>query len=264
MSLDPRFTDWKRPESERATLVEFLRRYRLVMEMKCADLDAAQLASRSVPPYDVLARLRCRRGYWFRVVMAQSDVSPLYWLDDVPDADWLGAVADPAFVDDAGAVRTVRRRDHRRPAERTRRRMPVAPDVQGARDQEVDHLDPARWPMLRADGVAGWVPAGGIWARAATMNSGPATTPQPASVLAVRVAAPRLLRGTAGGHGAARSPSPRSSSPMLPPGLGFDRTAAARRCARYWSTDRGVCPPLRAAPHLRFAGGWIDGSDVGQ
>ena len=39
--------------------------------------------------------------YWFRVVMAQSDVSPLYWLDGAPDADWLGAAADPALVDDA-------------------------------------------------------------------------------------------------------------------------------------------------------------------
>ncbi len=49
MSLDPRFTDWKRPESDRATLVEFLRRYRLVMEMKCADLDAAQLGAVADP-----------------------------------------------------------------------------------------------------------------------------------------------------------------------------------------------------------------------
>ena len=106
MSLDPRFTDWKRPESERATLVEFLRRYRLVMEMKCADLDAAQLASRSVPPstmslLGLIRHMADVERYWFRVVMAQSDVSPLYWLDDVPDADWLGAVADPALVDDA-------------------------------------------------------------------------------------------------------------------------------------------------------------------
>jgi uncharacterized damage-inducible protein DinB len=106
MSLDPRFTDWKRPEGERATLVEFLRRYRLVMEMKCAGLDAAQLASRSVPPstmslLGLIRHMADVERYWFRVVMAQSDVSPLYWLDDTPDADWLGAVADPALVDDA-------------------------------------------------------------------------------------------------------------------------------------------------------------------
>jgi hypothetical protein len=40
--------------------------------------------------------------YWFRRVMAQSGAPPLYWSDDVPDADWLGAVADPAVVEDAG------------------------------------------------------------------------------------------------------------------------------------------------------------------
>jgi hypothetical protein len=38
---------------------------------------------------------------WFRRVMAQADAPPLYWSEDVPDADWLGAVADPAVVDDA-------------------------------------------------------------------------------------------------------------------------------------------------------------------
>jgi uncharacterized damage-inducible protein DinB len=38
---------------------------------------------------------------WFRRVMAGADAPPLYWSDDVPDADWLGAVADQAVVDDA-------------------------------------------------------------------------------------------------------------------------------------------------------------------
>jgi uncharacterized damage-inducible protein DinB len=38
---------------------------------------------------------------WFRRVMAHADAPPLYWSKDVPDADWLGAVADPAVVDDA-------------------------------------------------------------------------------------------------------------------------------------------------------------------
>ena len=33
--------------------------------------------------------------------MAQADAPPLYWSDDVEDADWAGAVADPAVV--AGA-----------------------------------------------------------------------------------------------------------------------------------------------------------------
>jgi hypothetical protein len=57
MTLDPRFAAWTAPEGERATLLAYLRRYRLTMEMKCADLDAAQLASRSVAAfYDVPAR----------------------------------------------------------------------------------------------------------------------------------------------------------------------------------------------------------------
>jgi Protein of unknown function (DUF664) len=106
MALDPRFTEWKRPEGERATLLEFLRRYRLAMEMKCAGLDAAQLASRSVPPstmslLGLIRHMADVERFWFRRVMAQSDVPPLYWRDDVPDVDWLGAIADPALVDDA-------------------------------------------------------------------------------------------------------------------------------------------------------------------
>ena len=33
--------------------------------------------------------------------MAQAGAPPLYWSDDVEDADWAGAVADPALVADA-------------------------------------------------------------------------------------------------------------------------------------------------------------------
>jgi hypothetical protein len=47
---DPRFTAGAELEGERATLLDYLRGYRLTMEMKCADLDAVQLARRSVPP----------------------------------------------------------------------------------------------------------------------------------------------------------------------------------------------------------------------
>ncbi len=38
------------PVDERTTLLAYLSAYRLTLEMKCADLDAEQLASRSVPP----------------------------------------------------------------------------------------------------------------------------------------------------------------------------------------------------------------------
>jgi Protein of unknown function (DUF664) len=106
VALDPRFAAWTAPEGERATLLEYLRRYRLTMEMKCADLDAAQLASRSVPPstmslLGLIRHMADVERYWFRLVMARSEVRPLYWSQDVPDAEWLGAVADPAVVDDA-------------------------------------------------------------------------------------------------------------------------------------------------------------------
>jgi uncharacterized damage-inducible protein DinB len=83
-----------------------LRAYRLAIEMKCADLDADQLAKRSVPPstMSLLGMVRHMADVernWFRRVMAQADAPPLYWSKEVADADWLGAVADPAVVDDA-------------------------------------------------------------------------------------------------------------------------------------------------------------------
>jgi uncharacterized damage-inducible protein DinB len=106
MAQDPRFAAWTAPEGERATLLEYLRRYRLTMEMKCADLDADQLASRSVPPstmslLGLIRHMADVERHWFRRVMAQSDAPFLYWSEDVPDAEWLGAVADPALVEDA-------------------------------------------------------------------------------------------------------------------------------------------------------------------
>jgi uncharacterized damage-inducible protein DinB len=106
MKQDPRFAAGTELEGERATLLDYLRSYRLTMELKCADLDAAQLASRSVPPstMSLLGLVRHMADVernWFRRVLAQDDVPPLYWSADVPDADWLGAVADPAVVDDA-------------------------------------------------------------------------------------------------------------------------------------------------------------------
>ena len=45
---DPRTSG--NPVGEKATYEEYLRNYRLTIEMKCEDLDADQLARRSVPP----------------------------------------------------------------------------------------------------------------------------------------------------------------------------------------------------------------------
>jgi len=103
---DPRFPPGLELDGERATLLDYLRAYRLTMEMKCADLDVAQLARRSVPPstMSLLGLVRHMADVernWFRRVMAQADAPPLYWSDDVADADWLGAVADQSVADDA-------------------------------------------------------------------------------------------------------------------------------------------------------------------
>jgi uncharacterized damage-inducible protein DinB len=91
--------------------LDYLRACRLALELKCAGLDAEQLARRSVPPstMSLLGLIRHMADVernWFRRVMAQAGAPPLYWSDDVQDADWAGAVADPAVV--AGAWRAWR------------------------------------------------------------------------------------------------------------------------------------------------------------
>ena len=102
---DPRNTGAEL-EGERATLVDYLRAYRLILEMKCADLDAEQLARQSVPPstmslLGLIRHMADVERHWFRRVMAGQDAPSLYWSDEIPDADWAGAVADPAVVAEA-------------------------------------------------------------------------------------------------------------------------------------------------------------------
>jgi uncharacterized damage-inducible protein DinB len=105
-ATDPRFATGNDLEGERATLLDYLRTYRLTLEMKCEGLDAEQLARRSVPPstMSLLGLIRHMADVernWFRRVMAQADVPPRYWSDEVPDADWAGATADAAVVAEA-------------------------------------------------------------------------------------------------------------------------------------------------------------------
>jgi uncharacterized damage-inducible protein DinB len=71
--------------------------------MKCADLDAEQLARQSVPPstmslLGLIRHMADVERHWFRRVMAGQKVPSFYWSDEVADADWVGAVADPAVV----------------------------------------------------------------------------------------------------------------------------------------------------------------------
>jgi uncharacterized damage-inducible protein DinB len=99
---DPRDTGTELHD-ERSLLVDYVRVYRLTMEMKCADLDAGQLARRSVPPstMSLLGLIRHMADVernWFRRTMAGEDVPWLYWSDTEPDVDWNGAVADPEVV----------------------------------------------------------------------------------------------------------------------------------------------------------------------
>src|SRR5919202_1550259 len=91
---------------ERATLLEYLRAYRLTMELKCADLDAEQMARRSVPPstmslLGLVRHLAEVERHWFRRAMAGQDAPKLYCSELDRDGDWNGAVADQAVVDDA-------------------------------------------------------------------------------------------------------------------------------------------------------------------
>jgi len=104
---DPR-ENGSRPVDERATLVEYLRRQRLTLELKCAGLDAADLARRSVEPstMSLLGLVRhladVERG-WFRVRMAAQDAPRLFRGAD-HDGDFDGAVPDPDVVAEAWQV----------------------------------------------------------------------------------------------------------------------------------------------------------------
>jgi uncharacterized damage-inducible protein DinB len=103
---DARPSDDSNMVDERTTLLEYLRGYRLTLEMKCADLDASQLARRSVPPstMSLLGLVRhmaeVERG-WFRRAMAAEDAPRLYCSEENRDGDWDGAVADLAVVAEA-------------------------------------------------------------------------------------------------------------------------------------------------------------------
>jgi uncharacterized damage-inducible protein DinB len=91
---------------ETETLVEYLRNYRLTLEMKCAGLDAEQLARRSVPP-STLSLLGLVRHMaeversWFREVLAGEPRDKLFITRADRDADFNGAVADAAVVAEA-------------------------------------------------------------------------------------------------------------------------------------------------------------------
>lgn len=97
------------PFDERATLHDYLRKYRLTLEMKCADLSAEQLARRSVPPSNLsllglVRHLADVERYWFRTVLAGDDAPLVFCTDLDPDGAFNGALPDPQVADEAWAA----------------------------------------------------------------------------------------------------------------------------------------------------------------
>jgi len=93
----------RRLGDERTTLVEALRCQRLTLELKCAGLDAAAMARRAVEPstmslLGLVRHLADGERVTFRVLMAGQDATPLFRSDTDRDADFNGAVPDPAVV----------------------------------------------------------------------------------------------------------------------------------------------------------------------
>jgi len=105
---DPRHPDDNTPRDERGTYIDYLRHYRLTLELKCDGLTAEQMATRSVPPstMSLLGLVRhlaeVERG-WFRRTLAGQE-APRLWGPPQQDADWLGAVGDDTCVEQAWAA----------------------------------------------------------------------------------------------------------------------------------------------------------------
>jgi uncharacterized damage-inducible protein DinB len=105
---DPR-VDPPLQADERAMVVAFLRWHRDTLELKCAGLDAADLARRAVEP-STLSLLGLVRHMaeversWFRRVMAGQDAPPHFYSDTDPDGDFDGATPDPEVVAEAWRV----------------------------------------------------------------------------------------------------------------------------------------------------------------
>jgi uncharacterized damage-inducible protein DinB len=95
---------------EKAVLVDYLRTYRLTLDMKCEGLDAEQLARRSVPPstmslLGLVRHMAAVEFSWFRRTMGhQPDLPRPYKSEDDNDLDFNGAIADPEVVAEAFAT----------------------------------------------------------------------------------------------------------------------------------------------------------------
>jgi uncharacterized damage-inducible protein DinB len=93
----------RRNEPEQEMLRDWLDWHRATLLRKCAGLDAAQLATRSVPPsaLSLLGLVRhmsdAERG-WVRQTYRREQIPDLYYRPDLPDADI--READPARAEE--------------------------------------------------------------------------------------------------------------------------------------------------------------------
>jgi uncharacterized damage-inducible protein DinB len=107
-----RVPDDNRPQppatgDERTMLAGWLDFHRATLEMKCAGLTPAQLATRAVEPstlslLGLVRHLADVERSWFRRRLAGEDAPPLYFSDEDPDGDFNNL--DPATVDEAFAT----------------------------------------------------------------------------------------------------------------------------------------------------------------
>jgi hypothetical protein len=98
---DPRNTDGVSPDGELATLQDYLRDYRLTLQMKCDGLDPEQLARRAVPPstmslLGLLRHLAEGERAWRNWVLPADPAPKLY---GGRDGDFEGAAAERALVE---------------------------------------------------------------------------------------------------------------------------------------------------------------------
>lgn len=107
-SVDPRLVEAAPKRGERDVDLSYLQHFRLTFELKLQGLDAEQLARRSVAPstlslLGLLRHLAKVEHAWNRIFLQGLDEPRLYGTTDVRDADYDGAVADDAVVQEAWA-----------------------------------------------------------------------------------------------------------------------------------------------------------------
>ena len=104
---DPRTSG--NPVGEKATYVEYLDNYRHTLRLKCEDLTAEQLATRSVPPsglslLGLVRHLAAVEHQWFARVLAGREEPRLYRDVDGEDLTFDGAVGARECAEDAFAT----------------------------------------------------------------------------------------------------------------------------------------------------------------